>query len=629
MSDNELSKHIQDTAVDLSILLSCEYDERKLSALKENIATKNSQLKDMQESLLEVRDTIDESAALSRSGFLETSEKLETLYQKIDNLEQFVNMVKDTVDEVTSRVNETQASLQPNALGKVFGRLRVNELKPQLTQDSIFKTNDYLDSTQRSAIVEEFSALLNKFLRKHGLVPSFCQGVAVSGGVDSMAICYLLSQYFGERLHAFTIDHQLRTESTVEAHSVGAVLKRLNIKHDILKIDWKEHGYSEGIPKSQHLETLARKARYSLLGKACHQNQCNTVYFGHHLGDLKETTIFRFARASGIDGLAGISPLTRFPFTDSIPALDLLVARPLLDIPKSRLIDTCKYYGIEWFEDPSNEDLTYQRNLIRHLLKNVDERAKKAREASTHSPLEAFTDIPLKNFAAHMRQHREYVHSQDTMKELAKFDSKNGVCTFTVKNDWLDSTPLATRILSTLIHHVGSKEHPPRLEQILALRQDIANFTHGSTRKSIALGGTLIVSPKDGTSTWTISRQPPKRSELPQLENELSWDTSNLWDNRIFVTLHGNSSHSPLKLFIRPLKNSDREQIRSNVDFERKMKGWFKLVPEPSRFTIPSVTDSQGSLIAIPTLGINLAPELVRFTVTHRNAKAFSSISGV
>ncbi|KAK9675281.1 hypothetical protein K7432_016541 [Basidiobolus ranarum] len=153
MSNTDLSQSIHETAVDLSLLLSSEYDERKLGSLKDSLRAKNSQLKDIRDNLLEVSDIVDESAALSRSGFLETSEKLEILYHKIDKLEQFVNMVKDTVDEVSSRVNETSASLQPNALGKVFGRLRVNEVKPHLTQDSIFKTSDYLGNTSQRNIM--------------------------------------------------------------------------------------------------------------------------------------------------------------------------------------------------------------------------------------------------------------------------------------------------------------------------------------------------------------------------------------------------------------------------------------------------------------------------------------------
>ena len=50
----------------------------------------------------------------------------------------------------------------------------------------------------------------------------------MSGGVDSMALCYLLNRYTRERnvgLTAFTIDHGLRPESSEEARLVGEELK--------------------------------------------------------------------------------------------------------------------------------------------------------------------------------------------------------------------------------------------------------------------------------------------------------------------------------------------------------------------------------------------------------------------
>ncbi|KAK9760718.1 hypothetical protein K7432_014961 [Basidiobolus ranarum] len=209
------------------------------------------------------------------------------------------------------------------------------------------------------------------------------------------------------------------------------------------------------------------------------------------------------------------------------------------------------------------------------------------------------------------------------MENMVKFDNKNGICTFTIddKSNWLESTPLATRVLSKMIHTIGSKDHSPRLEQVLSLREEITEFRRSARRKSVALGGTLITSPKSGSSDWTVSRQPPKRNELWKLNKELRWDAPNLWDDRIFVALQGSPS---TKLFIRPLNNTDREQVQDIDDFHRRMRQWFSKVPESSRFTIPSVVDSQDNLVAIPTLDINLDPKLVQFTVIHRNSRDFS-----
>lgn len=60
----------------------------------------------------------------------------------------------------------------------------------------------------------------------------------MSGGVDSMALCYLLNQYCkksGNQITAFIIDHRLREESTKEAFQVSNILstlgKLLNFKY--------------------------------------------------------------------------------------------------------------------------------------------------------------------------------------------------------------------------------------------------------------------------------------------------------------------------------------------------------------------------------------------------------------
>jgi tRNA(Ile)-lysidine synthase TilS/MesJ len=46
--------------------------------------------------------------------------------------------------------------------------------------------------------------------------------VAVSGGVDSMALCHLAVGYF-DTVYALTVDHSLRGESAIEADLVGSL----------------------------------------------------------------------------------------------------------------------------------------------------------------------------------------------------------------------------------------------------------------------------------------------------------------------------------------------------------------------------------------------------------------------
>lgn len=61
-------------------------------------------------------------------------------------------------------------------------------------------------------------------------------GIAVSGGVDSMALATLLARHYSlqssTRLHAFIVDHKLRDNSTEEANYVAQQVQKLSKKTD-------------------------------------------------------------------------------------------------------------------------------------------------------------------------------------------------------------------------------------------------------------------------------------------------------------------------------------------------------------------------------------------------------------
>ncbi|NNL95476.1 MAG: tRNA lysidine(34) synthetase TilS, partial [Xanthomonadales bacterium] len=65
-------------------------------------------------------------------------------------------------------------------------------------------------------------------------------------------------------------------------------------------------------------------------------------------------------RASGIDGLAGIPRQRKLGRG--------MVLRPLLDFPMASLRQFLVSRNTSWLEDPSNEDLAFDRNYIRHQI---------------------------------------------------------------------------------------------------------------------------------------------------------------------------------------------------------------------------------------------------------------------
>ena len=221
--------------------------------------------------------------------------------------------------------------------------------------------------------------------------PAPVVAVALSGGSDSMALCWLLSQWAEKnnaQIHALTVDHGLRPEAAAEAVQVGQWVKGWPYtRHEILKLDM-------ALDESRVMEN-ARNARYKIMAAYCHGKDINQLFVAHHRDDQAETFLFRLAKGSGLDGLAA---MRRESAKD-----DVRIVRPFLDIPKSRLIATCHAHKIPFVEDPTNDDARYARPRLRQSydvlaaegltpkrLAVTAERLARAKEALDHYAFVAF-----------------------------------------------------------------------------------------------------------------------------------------------------------------------------------------------------------------------------------------------
>ncbi|KAF9583228.1 hypothetical protein BGW38_009976 [Lunasporangiospora selenospora] len=332
-------------------------------------------------------------------------------------------------------------------------------------------------------------------------------GIAVSGGVDSMALVTMLCQHFAKtprqfpgaigsnnfgsiRLHALIVDHKLRDNSTEEARFVARQVQKLNVVPHVLTLDWSGP-QSDGCdlqnkPGKAHLETRARLERYKAIAQRCHALNIQQLFVGHHAGDQIETVLFRLSRASGIDGLAGIQAVAPFGVMNVSEALGLQVMRPLLQVSKDRLRATCEEAGTKWVEDPSNKSLDYQRNVIRHFQQMTEADMDKG----SSTKMKALSSNSLLEFRDRMDKHRRVAWDQvKPWLEDVQFDTRNGICFLKIptatremtqnfaqnspvaNTSWIHNsqTPVATRLLSFIVRWVGSRDHSPRSEDIHSL----------------------------------------------------------------------------------------------------------------------------------------------------------------
>ncbi len=115
------------------------------------------------------------------------------------------------------------------------------------------------------------------------------------------------------------------------------------------------------IPKT---ETAAREARYEFFRRCAEKFNSDIVFTAHNADDNAETLIYRIAKGTGLDGLAGISEAREIFY------------RPLLKVSRQEIEKYCRDNNLSPNQDSSNNDLKYKRNLIRHkvipVLKDIN-----------------------------------------------------------------------------------------------------------------------------------------------------------------------------------------------------------------------------------------------------------------
>ncbi|MBA4789325.1 MAG: tRNA lysidine(34) synthetase TilS [Rhizobiales bacterium] len=178
--------------------------------------------------------------------------------------------------------------------------------------------------------------------------------VALSGGPDSTALLLLAARWradrgSGPRLSAATVDHGLRPGARAEAEAAGALCARIGLPHAILP--WTGEKPATG------LQEAARAARYDLLLGHARETGADALALAHTLDDQAETILFRLARGSGPAGLIGMRARSTRAGTDLL--------RPLLDVPKARLVHHLDGLGVSYARDPSNLDLRQARPRLR------------------------------------------------------------------------------------------------------------------------------------------------------------------------------------------------------------------------------------------------------------------------
>lgn len=177
-------------------------------------------------------------------------------------------------------------------------------------------------------------------------------GIAVSGGMDSMALLHVLkkmSEEVGFKIACLHFEHGIRGEESLnDLEFVRSYAEEHNIPF------YFEHGNLAGISNQ---EEAARRARYAFFDKISTLHKLNSVAVAHHMDDQAETVLLNLVRGSGVKGLSGMS-VKREPN----------IIRPLLNVSRSDIEEYVLKNNIPYVVDKTNFCTDYSRNYIRNVI---------------------------------------------------------------------------------------------------------------------------------------------------------------------------------------------------------------------------------------------------------------------
>jgi tRNA(Ile)-lysidine synthase len=178
-------------------------------------------------------------------------------------------------------------------------------------------------------------------------------GIAYSGGADSTALLHAAAQRWPGKVSAIHVHHGLQDAADDFVHHCERVCAAIHVPLHVVRAQAKN-------ASGQSPEDAARKARYAALARKSIELGVPTVALAQHADDQVETLLLALSRGAGVAGLASMpAEFERF---------GVRFVRPLLGLSAQEIRDELAAHGIDYVNDPSNSDLAYTRNKIRHRL---------------------------------------------------------------------------------------------------------------------------------------------------------------------------------------------------------------------------------------------------------------------
>ena len=206
-----------------------------------------------------------------------------------------------------------------------------------------------IQKIRKDLFYKNFNKVINE---TSGLIKNDKIIIAVSGGLDSITLLFLLEAINIFEIVVVHINHKIRVNSDSDEQFVKLLSKRMELKFISKSLNPKT------ISKGESIEEWARKKRYEFLKESLKKTKSKKILTAHHANDQIETILINLSRGSGVLGLRGIDKKNKY------------LLRPLLGFKKKEIIEFSKRVKFKFLEDETNKDLSIPRNFIRHKVVN-------------------------------------------------------------------------------------------------------------------------------------------------------------------------------------------------------------------------------------------------------------------
>ena len=174
--------------------------------------------------------------------------------------------------------------------------------------------------------------------------------LSLSGGVDSMVLASLLLELRKEYGFDLALMH-FNHNAHVKAEICEKFCRSFTINNNV-----KYYNRDLFINQRDNFESSSRGKRYTELNTIADKISSHLIFTAHHLDDQIETLYMKM-----LDNADWISKI-------GIREKLGKIRRPLLTVRKKEIKQIAIDKKISWMEDPTNNDLSFRRNLVRKSL---------------------------------------------------------------------------------------------------------------------------------------------------------------------------------------------------------------------------------------------------------------------